>query len=292
MEKERFTFEQKTQRGIKIAIIGAIIFFIVSAFFILIAMFTSNYEYPFNFISFGGTFAFSHVAIGQRNISLVAILYSCGFICSSVILCCRRHLINVKYWEAPIIATIFLLSAYIGAKILYILEDIPLFLEEGFTFSGVSFFGAVLLMVPLVTPSVFIFKKKLGAYLDYCIPAIIIMLIWIRVSCFTAGCCGGNIIFYKHNPIVIPTQLLEIVLDFILLAFIYYFEGKGFFKNVRYAIFMIGYGILRFIIEPMRNTRKNIAGMSEGQWLAILTILIGLAVIFIHQKKNKAVQSD
>ena len=55
-----------------------------------------------------------------------------------------------------------------------------------------------------------------------------------------------------------------------------------------YAVFLAGYGILRFFVEFLRDTPKGLLGLGDGQWLAILAVLICL---FVFRKKNTAEQA-
>ena len=84
-----------------------------------------------------------------------------------------------------------------------------------------------------------------------------------------------------------PTQLLEGFGDIMILALLLFMEQKRRHQGVLYSVFLVLYGIMRFFIEFVRDTPKNMIGLSEGQWLALLGLSIGVVWwIVFHRKKT------
>lgn len=131
-------------------------------------------------------------------------------------------------------------------------------------------------------------KKKPFAFLDYCTPAGILMLISIRTGCFLKGCCHGLTFWVNSRPVIIPSQLIECALDLILLDTIFRLERKEKYKGKLYLFFMGGYGALRFFVEFIRDTPKDVFYLSHGQWFSILSMFlcgVGL-MIFAHSNRS------
>lgn len=74
-----------------------------------------------------------------------------------------------------------------------------------------------------------------------------------------------------------PTQIYESLKNVFLsggLSFFYWFGGgkkRGFFTG----FFLIGYGVLRFIIEFWKDIGWTFVGLNAGQWLCIVMIVGG-----------------
>ena len=104
------------------------------------------------------------------------------------------------------------------------------------------------------------------------------MITFMRFGCFFKGCCAGIQLWINHNPVIIPTQLIECSFDLFLLNYILYAENKDKFNGRRYSIFLLIYGIYRFFIEFIRNTKPIFLNMSNGQIMSLITIV--LAIIY------------
>ena len=114
------------------------------------------------------------------------------------------------------------------------------------------------------------------------------MLGTIRIGCFLNGCCGGTICTIGTRHFHWPTQLLEAVCDFGILAWLLLLESRqNNRRGLLYPRFLISYGIVRFIIEFMRDTPKDWLGLSHGQWFSIVAVMAGIAWIVISRKKIK-----
>ena len=84
-----------------------------------------------------------------------------------------------------------------------------------------------------------------------------------------------------------PTQLLEGFGDIMILAALLYMEKRGNRKGLLYPVFLLAYGVMRFAIEFLRDTPKTMLFLSEGQWLALCGVAIGIIWIAIFQKTKK-----
>ncbi len=282
--REKTTAERK---GIHFCIILAIISASVAAFFFITAIVCADGNYPFGFITTGGEFAYKNLRLGEMSLPLYYLMHIVGFVGGAIVLLKSRKRYGVRAWLAIVTDILLLIFGYAGAKILYILETVSEASEKKFTFGGVSFFGTVFFLPLLVLLVALLFKKRPFVFLDYCVPAIIQMLIFIRIGCFMAGCCGGIIVSINGNHVLIPTQLIEVTLDLLMLYVILKMDRAGRYEGVRYAWFMLMYGALRFVVEFMRATPKTTLGMSHGQWFAIISVIVGGCVLLFYKIKTQ-----
>lgn len=196
----------------------------------------------------------------------------------------RRKQYNLSVLSAIFFPLLLLLCGISGAKLLF-------FIESGFTsFGGMSFFGSVFLVLVLMPLIGLIFRLKPAQSLDACAPCVASIIAFMRFGCFCAGCCGGVLCTVGQQSFRWPTQLIEGFGDMLILAVLLFLEKKGSKKGWLYPIFLVCYGVMRFAIEFLRDTPKNLLGCSEGQWLALLAILVAaIWIIFsrIVQAKSK-----
>ncbi len=266
---------------------------VYAAFFMLFlckAMFTDSLDYRMSFIAYGGVFKYHYLFVGGKKISLYWSAHIIGLI--GMILLCWFRRKRYGYSKAFSVITALLLAVmgFIGAKLLYIIENLHKVTEKGISMNGVSFFGTVFFMPLALLIIAKIAKTDYKPYLDYCTPSGILMLTCIRTGCFLNGCCKGVFFWYKNRPVIFPSQLLECVLDLILLYIIYAKQDKV-QEGSLYVIFMGGYGILRFIVEFTRDTNVTAVGLSNGHIFSIICIAIMVVHIVIQkQGKTKTVE--
>ena len=211
-----------------------------------------------------------------------------GAVAMLVLMLVRRHRYQLSIIQSIIYTLLLLVTGIAGAKLLY-------FFECGMqSFSGMSFFGAVylvLLMMPLVG---LIFKMTPLESLDASAPCVAVIVGFQRFGCYCAGCCGG--IPLGSSGMLWPTQLMEGFFDMAILTFILIAEVKGLAKGKGYPFFLMSYGVIRFIIEFVRDTSKDWLGLSHGQWFSMIGIGIALLMllgeVIWKKRKSKRVCSD
>ncbi|MCF0108294.1 MAG: prolipoprotein diacylglyceryl transferase [Bacilli bacterium] len=111
-----------------------------------------------------------------------------------------------------------------------------------------------------------------------------------RIGCFLAGCCYGIEI---ENGLQcssvdelyhLPTQLIESGFLFILSSI---FIVIAFKKNYKYAfpVYMIAYGLFRFIIEYFRSDERGsfILGLSPSQFWCLIIIALCIPTYYLFK---------
>lgn len=176
---------------------------------------------------------------------------------------------NLNILDLLILFGIILLSFIFGAKVTNIIENNlnKLTIQAGYTYTGGVAFG---IMITYIYAK--IFKYDFYKILSSIIIIFPIIYAFSKVGCFIKGCCTGNL--------AVPIQLIESFIGIALSVFIYIGLKKC--KNTNNIIFMylILYGIIRFILDFHRNMRNTIVfNITITQIICIIFLIIGLIKI-------------
>ncbi|MBE7091029.1 MAG: prolipoprotein diacylglyceryl transferase [Clostridiales bacterium] len=184
--------------------------------------------------------------------------------------------------------------------------------------TGVFAFGAITFMGGLIGGAVFYLlctwfigkiaftkekqKEFFGMFLhivDVAPCCIAIAHAFGRLGCLFGGCCYGkethawygvSTPFETHK--VVPLQLFEALFLFGLFAFLTYlfFKKK---KLLPMPVYLIGYGIWRFVIEFFRSDERGatiISAFTPSQLTSLLSVLLGVVLLyryfFIKKQKD------
>ena len=204
-----------------------------------------------------------------------------------VLMLLRRKMYSLNIVQATIFTLLLLFTGIAGAKLLY-------FFESGMeSFSGMSFFGAVYSVLVVMPVLGLVFKLKPADTLDACAPCVAAIIGFQRFGCFCAGCCGG--IPIGRLDALWPTQLMEGIGDVLILCLLLHILQQKKNKGRAYPVLLITYGIIRFIIEFVRDTPKDWLGFSHGQWFSVVGICFAIMMIVgvkLWKKKREKKQHE
>lgn len=189
-----------------------------------------------------------------------------------MIRCRQAHIAPVKTIAFTILC---LIGGFLSGKLVAAFTAWDTFIQNGLFSVGQSIIGPVfcdILLVPLVGRP---FGLKREFVHDLCGPSLAILIAFQRIGCFFEGCCGGIITTIGEFSFQWPAQLIESVGDFVIFGILLDFEKSGKYKGRLYPLFLIYYGILRFLVEFVRIPQKVILSLSHWQWWAIAAIVIG-----------------
>lgn len=197
---------------------------------------------------------------------------------------------------------------FAGAKVLYILTVIPQFIEDPLSVLGSSGFvvyGGILSGVGVAL--IYCKKKKLSfwEYFDLILPEVAIAQGFGRIGCFLAGCCYGRhtdaffgVTFPKGSMApagvkLIPTQLFSAVGDLLIAVILIIFSKKAKVKGDVGGLYMILYGVGRFIIEFFRNDYRGAVGfLSTSQFISIFIVIFGIGVMCFQRRKKETTNAQ
>jgi len=196
----------------------------------------------------------------------------------------RRKQYNFPWWKAIVIPFILTLCGVAGTMILA-------YIESG-KWGGISFYGSVLLIPVLLYPVSKLLRIPYGKITDYAVPQICIMLASMKVSCFITGCCGG-ICLNSETGVYFPSQIVEMIVAFAIMALVLFLDYKKKLNNALYGLFFLVYGVTRGILNFFRDGIKPFVWViPAGHFWSIISIILGLiwimVVIFKLEKNTKA----
>ena len=175
--------------------------------------------------------------------------------------------------------------------------------SKGFNYSGgITFIGGLIggvicfLLVYLLCRKRY--TSKLVDVLSIVPCSILIAHAFGRVGCFFAGCCYGKVTYgifgmkFPHlaEP-VHPTMLYEAIFLFVMFAICTFLLFKFKFKH-NMSVYLITYGIFRFLVEYLRGDHRGefVAGISPSQFWSILMVVAGIALWILLEKLSKKKQ--
>ena len=225
------------------------------------------------------------IKIGEMVFSTYWLMFYVGVLSMGVLMVRRRDRYHLSLVKALVVTGLITFFGMVGAKMLGALQNWGEVQEKGLSAAGFSFFGAVY-MVPIgLVLCSGLLKIKRTVILDAIAPCLASIVAFMRVGCFCSGCCGGweaEMFGFRFRW---PTQAVESIGDFIVLSILLQMEEKKENEGKRYAVFLMGYGILRFFVEFFRDTKKGLFGLGDGQGFAILSVMI--AVLVLHKRQLK-----
>lgn len=234
-----------------------------------------------------------------------------GILCGSLMYYFTARARGIEGLDSFILSSYTLIAALLGAKILAILTSLRALIQllrEGkselllffLLNGGMVFYGGVIL--GLIT---FLLVAKhhhisIPDALDSAAPAVALGHFFGRLGCFGVGCCYGvenhelGLVF-KHSPVapngiaLLPVQLYEASFNLLLvLVLMFFFYKKRNKPGLTAALYLILYGIWRFVIEFWRGDayRGFFLHLSTSQWISLFAV-VGGAYLLIKAQKRK-----
>ena len=223
------------------------------------------------------------IHIGELTISMYSLMFVVGVCSMFTIMAYRRDYFEINFLKSAIFTAFMTISGTLGTKILYCIEFIDEILQNGLSSIGLSLFGAVLFLPVFMIPlcRLISFPKRLTT--DACALCLPIMVGFLRFGCFFAGCCGGWTVTTPHFTFAWPTQAMDSVANFAILAALLHFQQDKKYVGRLYPLYMMCYSIMRFFVEFLRDTEKDWFGLGHGQCFAILAFIIGFFWFNAHR---------
>jgi phosphatidylglycerol:prolipoprotein diacylglycerol transferase len=247
---------------------------------------------------------FDNVSIGSYNICLgLGMIAAFLFLDSQM----KKEKISQKTESQFYISLICaFIIGFIGADIFEFLfhHDKP-FTIHNLLQSGITFYGGFVTGILVFLLISYFLKLNILFFINFSIPSLVVAHAFGRIGCFLGGCCFGcptNSIFgvvfpknslpydfYKGALPIHPTQLYESIFLFLL----FFILIKYISFNYRTIVYLIFYGIFRFLLEYLRgDDRGSIlnSSLSPSQIISIILFISGILLFFIaknnQQKKN------
>lgn len=190
------------------------------------------------------------------------------------------------------------IGGLIGAKLLYLIVELPAIFDNpklllGMIFGGAVFYGG--LIGGVIGGLIYTRRYKTSVLdtADVLLPSLVLAHAFGRVGCFFAGCCYGMVCespisvtypsggFAPSGVPLLPTQLMEAAFLLLLCAFLVFRLTKSKKSGEIAGYYALLYGVWRFVIEFFRSDpRGSLWIFSTSQLISLILIPLGIYLLF------------
>lgn len=199
---------------------------------------------------------------------------------------------------------IMVIAGVIGSRLAYVLiydwqaflsNPLILFgLQDG-GIAGLIWYGG--LIGGFIPFAIYVWKKKLNFWqlLDMFAPYVALSYALVRIGCFLAGCCYGEVtscalgvVFPDVDSLTRhPTQLYSSLINFILFAFLLWYYPRRRFMGEIFILYIGGYAVYRFLIEFFRESQIYSGPFTLGQVYTAGLFVIAVVLYLWRRKAGK-----
>lgn len=250
---------------------------------------------------------YNDIHIGPLTIHMYGLMIAIGFVAAYLLSDYRAKKRGLDSDTIFGILWCAILGGAIGARLLYYIVSIKDIVKDvsviwDFT-HGFVVYGGIIGGVAAGYLYCRIKQEPFVKYFDLVMPAVALAQGFGRIGCFFAGCCYGRetksafgIVFkesaYAPNGVkLIPTQLLSSAGDFMIAGILFWYGRKQRPDGRVGALYMLLYGIGRFLIEFLRNDyRGSIGFISTSQLISVVVVVTGVFLFFLPKKMKNSVE--
>lgn len=216
----------------------------------------------------------------------MALFLLAGTVLMAAVMLLGNRQYRFLHWKVVLSACVLTVVGTAGTKLM-------VFIENG-SWGGFSFYGAVFLVPVGMLLTGRCLRLSGGPLLDLCALGVCIMLALMKVNCLVSGCCGGRILFLRADgtPVRFPSQIVEGAVALLLMLVLLRLLRGGKYEGRIYPCFMVIYGIVRYILNFLRDTEPVVWILPSGNIWSLLSIVVGvLWLISIQKHRNKGERS-
>ncbi len=196
-----------------------------------------------------------------------------------------------------------LLFGFLGAKLLFLLTELPRVLQNPLPYLGSDGFvvyGGILAGLAVLRVWSRRTGQPLGKWMDVVLPGVSLAQGFGRIGCFLAGCCYGRptgaplgVVFPAGSLApagipLLPTQLFFAAGDFLLAAALLLLDRRGGKEGHLTVWYLLLYGTGRFLLEYLRDDPRGAVGpLSTSQFISLFIAALALALA-LRQRKRRA----
>ena len=192
---------------------------------------------------------------------------------------CRERL-HLRWLSVLLLSVLHTVLGVLSVKVFALFET--------GNFSNMSLFGGVFFMPLFYWGVAKLAKQKTADVFDVFTICLVFTLMCARLNCMISGCClGAHIPIEGLTHLRFPTRELELIFYVILLSRLWRKVLSGSARGMIYPIYMISYGIFRFVTETLRFSDRTDSILHVSHLWALLSLGIGISIYGELQKKEK-----
>lgn len=240
---------------------------------------------------------YPEIDIGNFTFTSYSILYTLAFLLSIYLFWIELKRRGEKFKIFMLMSLTMLLSGFGGAKVFYILINVSLrdFLEDpvnAMISSGRIYHGGFIFSVLIAFLIVRLTERNFWVVADSATPGLAIGISVGRIGCFLNGCCLGKptnlswgVKFYRIdssiNLSLHPAQLYESITMLFIFLFLWRIRKKNHPQGYIFSIYLLAWGVERFIIEFFRITTPSpFFSLSVAQLISLAMVLFAVYNFF------------
>lgn len=192
---------------------------------------------------------------------------------------CRERL-HLRWLSVLLLSVLHTVLGVLSVKVFALFET--------GNFSNMSLFGGVFFMPLFYWGVAKLAKQKAADVFDVFTICLVFTLMCARLNCIVSGCClGAHIPIEGLTHLRFPTRELELIFYVLLLSRLWRKVVTGSARGMIYPIYMISYGIFRFVTEMLRFSDRTDSILHVSHLWALLSLGIGISIYGELQKKEK-----
>lgn len=208
------------------------------------------------------------------------ILLGCGTLFNVYWLYRCRERLHLRWLSVLLLSVLHTVLGVLSVKVFALFET--------GNFSNMSLFGGVFFMPLFYWGVAKLAKQKAADVFDVFTICLVFTLMCARLNCMISGCClGAHIPIEGLTHLRFPTRELELIFYVILLSRLWRKVLSGSARGMIYPIYMIAYGIFRFVTETLRVSNRTDSILHISHLWALLSLGIGISIYGELRKKEK-----
>lgn len=192
---------------------------------------------------------------------------------------CRERL-HLRWLSVLLLSVLHTVLGVLSVKVFALFET--------GNFSNMSLFGGVFFMPLFYWGVAKLAKQKAADVFDVFTICLVFTLMCARLNCIISGCClGAHIPIEGLTHLRFPTRELELLFYVLLLSRLWRKVLNRSARGMIYPIYMISYGIFRFVTETLRFSDRTNSILHISHLWALLSLGIGISIYGELRKKEK-----
>lgn len=208
------------------------------------------------------------------------LLLSCGTLFNVYWLHRCRERLHLRWLSVLLLSVLHTVLGVLSVKVFALFETGD--------FSNMSLFGGVFFMPLFYWGVAKLAKQKAADVFDVFTICLVFTLMCARLNCIVSGCClGAHIPIEGLTHLRFPTREMELLFYVLLLSRLWRKVLSGSARGMIYPIYMISYGIFRFVTETLRFSDRTNSILHVSHLWALLSLGIGISIYGELRKKEK-----
>lgn len=213
------------------------------------------------------------VRMGEFKLHTYGVMLSLGFVVGITLAVIEARRVGEHPEKVLDLTFWILISSIVGSRILYILTTLDEYVAEPAKLfrvweGGLVFYGGLLGAIAM---SVWFTKRHQMSFwkiADTLIPSVVLGQTFGRIGCFSAGCCFGKpapadmswAVKFPEGAaaqlgMIHPTQMYEAFANLFIFFLLLWVRTRKTFHGAVLVAYMLGYSLLRFVIETVRGDK-------------------------------------